>query len=1184
MKTQVHHFGLRLLLIILALAIGRDAKPGNFIEVDGLLYDLTADWAFLISPADKSITSCVIPDQIVYRDPGTNLDKTYRVTRIAGVEVAGGHRHGAFEGCSQLRKVTIQATHISSIPNHTFGGCSSLEDIRIPDNILEIGDSAFTDCKSLAGVSIGSGVKRIGFDAFRGCGNLRNIKIPANVTEMEGGTFASCGLTSIEFSPSMKELHGFFADCKSLETVAIPECVEVLSSTFSGCTALKTVTFKGNKLKDISGAFRNCKSLETMTNLPESVINICYAFAGCDKLTSVNLPKNLTEIKYNAFDSCLSLSTLNLKHVKRIEEFAFRACASLSKLDFCEVEEIQDWSVYNGCSGVKEVILSPKAKKVPAFYGCTNIDTIYIPSGVEQLGGFNGCKKLRTINCPATVTSVGNIYGCTILENLIFSDNTISIGEIRDCDKLQAFVIPGSVRQMAHIEGCKSLREIHVKALTPPVFPTSSGIQMGGKDPIIYIPKGTKAVYEKAWYSYTPYKIFIEEASMPFPVDYSGLKYIKKPSVDVVPDNRMLSITLVPFDGYSLPHISKLTIMQGDYTMDYTQSLFTYNEETGDLVIPHITDTVRIFATGLSRDSTLKSITYQLGLLADPIEVPDFKPDKSVYEVILPVSTADGTEILVKGVPGNTGATLEPSAQVRCVMEKGAASVKINVIAEDVSRRSSYIVYFRRTGLTPITYPVTYERSHIMIPDSVERVLAMDTLRLHLMPEDGYRLPDTVSVKMGMTILDRDSDYVYNKKKGLLTIPFITGNVHITAKAQYLPLIPDTSTDEIIIKSDSTFTEGNVTDKYDGSLGTEENTTLIGKLTIDPEIVAPITIAMKNVVVGTGNTTGGPELSIPENTNITLSLWGENSLGYVENRGTLIVVSDKDAALDLQNTVVNNGGIFADSTGLVKDVEGEASLSIQDQLNENVWIANASIGESYAVTFVWEQKTNNGWVQVKDPVVKTSGSSMKESIWRSGASVSDQFIATGSGLYRCIIKNVINEVSTTLVTYADITVKGEDPILTYYTITLPSLLGATTNPNAGSYKVVKGSDFSFSLTLDKEYDQSKAIVKIDGLEIEPDVEGVYLIKNIQSDKSVMITGIQKNSTVSNTNIESMDIKVWALNGILHLYTPQEENIRILNFGGYLYKEIRTSGGETSLMIPKGTYIVLVGDRSFKIAI
>ena len=151
-----------------------------------------------------------------------------------------------------------------------------------------------------------------------------------------------------------------------------------------------------------------------------------------------------------------------------------------------------------------------------------------------------------------------------------------------------------------------------------------------------------------------------------------------------------------------------------------------------------------------------------------------------------------------------------------------------------------------------------------------------------------------------------------------------------------------------------------------------------------------------------------------------------------------------------------------------------------------------------------------------------------------------------------------------------------------FSVTLPSVEGAALSPLAGTYSVEAGGSFSFSLTLDTDYDQSTPMVKVGDKLIEPTSDGKYEIKNINSDITISITGIVKNTTVGNAEVESNALKIWGSNGVLHIQSAHVSTAYIMTFGGQLYKAITLPIGETMITIPQGAYIIRIENQSYKI--
>ena len=158
---------------------------------------------------------------------------------------------------------------------------------------------------------------------------------------------------------------------------------------------------------------------------------------------------------------------------------------------------------------------------------------------------------------------------------------------------------------------------------------------------------------------------------------------------------------------------------------------------------------------------------------------------------------------------------------------------------------------------------------------------------------------------------------------------------------------------------------------------------------------------------------------------------------------------------------------------------------------------------------------------------------------------------------------------------------------TTYTVILPQVEGAVTDPVAGSYEIESWSDFHFTLTLDEEYSQSVPVVATDrGETIEPrSSDGTYIIKQVRQPIAITITGIVKNpDPVANGQVAADATQVWTSGAVLHIHLPSPEAVAIYTFTGRLYKAYSTLSDDTALWLPQGNYIVVTGGERFKVQV
>lgn len=202
---------------------------------------------------------------------------------------------------------------VKGIDENAFSDNMSITSVIIPEGITSIPEQAFFNCKNLVSVSLPDSVTAIGKAAFSDCSKLGNIELPEKLTKLQ----LWC-----------------FKDCDSMTEVTIPWYVQYIDSAFLGCDSLKKVVFEKNntliKIRDFSGAFSGCGALESVT-IPEGVEVIsAEAFNGCVRLASVTLPDTIETIGERAFKNCSGLITFTVpENVTLIENDAFNGCTHL---------------------------------------------------------------------------------------------------------------------------------------------------------------------------------------------------------------------------------------------------------------------------------------------------------------------------------------------------------------------------------------------------------------------------------------------------------------------------------------------------------------------------------------------------------------------------------------------------------------------------------------------------------------------------------------------------------------------------------------------------------------------------------------------------------------------------------------------------------------------------------------
>ena len=384
------------------------------------------------------VTDLVIPEGVTEVGQGLFAFSTISTATIAAdAETVG---LGAFICCYSLNSVTIGSkvttignyafqfdkaikdvhiTDINSWLNIDFGSSDSnpcyyggslfvdgkpVTDLTIPDSVSSIKDHAFIGCASLENVSI-PGTANIGTYAFADCSNLTSITIPDSVTSIRWGAFDGCSnLTSIYYTGDMtswleKDWHN-----------------SVMSSG-------RTLYIGGNKM-------------EGAITIPAGVTTIpSDAFAYQADITSVTIPGSVTSIGNYVFYSCSNLTSI----------YYTGDMTSWLEKDWHDNVMSSGRTLYisgNKMEGAITVPYGVTAIPSDAFAYQTDITSVTIPAGVTSIGSFafRSCSNLVSVTIPDSVTSIGHyaFYQCTSLTSVSIPASVTEIGSdaFSGCDSL----------------------------------------------------------------------------------------------------------------------------------------------------------------------------------------------------------------------------------------------------------------------------------------------------------------------------------------------------------------------------------------------------------------------------------------------------------------------------------------------------------------------------------------------------------------------------------------------------------------------------------------------------------------------------------------------------------------------------------------------------------------------------
>lgn len=356
---------LKFLVLLLVMPSIKNVYAHDF-ELNGIYYKITSatDKTVAVTYKGRYSTeysneyagSVIIPETICYSNT------TYSVTSID---------YSAFENCSNLLSVNIPNS-ITKIEDWAFMR-TGLNEITIPNSMIEIGLKAFQDCKNLSLVNFNAThctiMGSLDSEVFKGCA-VTTVNIGENVEIIPDHAFSHCtGLWDIYIPISVTSIgERSFYYCDKLTNVTIPEFVNSIGRyAFYGCSNLTNVNFNAVRCATMGESFRGAfeYSGTTTLNIGEKVKLIPdNAFYGCSKLKSVIIPDSVIYMGENCFYQCSSLSDVAIGDgVQELGNRAFSRCSKLNSLVLGANIRNIGLEAFSSCSSMSK--LYSRASKPP---------------------------------------------------------------------------------------------------------------------------------------------------------------------------------------------------------------------------------------------------------------------------------------------------------------------------------------------------------------------------------------------------------------------------------------------------------------------------------------------------------------------------------------------------------------------------------------------------------------------------------------------------------------------------------------------------------------------------------------------------------------------------------------------------------------------------------------------------
>lgn len=282
---------------------------------------------------------------------------------------------------------------VVGIADKGFYDLSFLKEVKMPDSIKEIGESAFESCENLKKVYFSNSLEKIDTLAFRYCEKLKKIQLP----------------------DSVKEIHlQAFAFCDSLSDLSLPSNLEYVSKDivlYEYANKNLYKEYKGNaylgskenpymllahcvdkNLEDVT-VHNNCKYISSNANLGIKTITLSDSIEYIDMCIGSENLKHVygnPKIKYignGVFSNSINLMTFpTLKYLNHIGISAFSNCRLPYKDLFLENIDYIGQYAFSGAKYLRSVTFGRKIRKLENYtFSSTHLTHVYIPSNVTSV-------------------------------------------------------------------------------------------------------------------------------------------------------------------------------------------------------------------------------------------------------------------------------------------------------------------------------------------------------------------------------------------------------------------------------------------------------------------------------------------------------------------------------------------------------------------------------------------------------------------------------------------------------------------------------------------------------------------------------------------------------------------------------------------------------------------------------
>ena len=335
------------------------------------------------------------------------------------------------------------------IESSAFWDNQYIEEVVVPDSVVNLGGDTFYNCKNLKRINIGKNIRYMGNNPFAGCPKLELVNQSQYFIYEDGILYNKdkdliiyCSIRGeeieLEIENGVKIIgkHAFYL-CDRFKRITLPESLlKMENNPFSGCSRLELVCnstayyiqddviYNGYKTAVVGTLNRiKTKRLELLDGIKAINRN---SFWNCKGIETIVFPESLEDIGYNPFVGCSNIHFEShspyfkvfggvLYNKDRSKIICYPAWNAIGSVELLDSVITLERGAFSGCDKMTKINLhNVNIINKSCFTNCTSLQKIYCSDFITYIGewAFAYCRSLNEI-------SIGKD---TIIDNNAFSN------------------------------------------------------------------------------------------------------------------------------------------------------------------------------------------------------------------------------------------------------------------------------------------------------------------------------------------------------------------------------------------------------------------------------------------------------------------------------------------------------------------------------------------------------------------------------------------------------------------------------------------------------------------------------------------------------------------------------------------------------------------------------------------